>query len=76
MITIEDVFKLWNKPYNINKPNEILAAKRYMICLDCKYKGTSENVIGEVCTLCECHLNSKVNTPHIPCPIDKWKDIK
>jgi hypothetical protein len=77
MITVEEVFKLWNKPYNINKENEILAAKRYAICFDCENRGSSPNVaVGEVCKLCDCHLNSKVNIEQSYCPINKWKDIK
>jgi hypothetical protein len=76
MITIEDVFKLWNKPYDINKPNEILAAKKYMICLECEHRGETKNTVGEVCILCECNLNMKINTVNSSCPINKWKDIK
>lgn len=72
MVNIKEIFKAWQISFDPNDQQAALAAKRLLICQDCKHK--VKNRLGiVVCIECGCPINKKVySTENNPCPLSKW----
>lgn len=66
--------KIWNiikgTYYNITNKKQLLADKRLAICNNCEHK--EDFVLGDICNLCGCILDSKTRVLDEKCEMNKW----
>lgn len=56
--------------YNITHKKQILADKRLSICKNCENR--KDFMLGDVCGLCGCILDSKTRVLDEKCEMNKW----
>jgi hypothetical protein len=75
MNKISEIFQSWVIAANPSKEEEVLAAKRHSICLDCKFIKNSF-VFETKCGECGCPINKKIFSPKKgACRIGKWDEV-
>jgi hypothetical protein len=75
MNKITEIFQSWVIAANPSKEEEILAAKRHSICLDCKFI-TDSVMFNTICGQCGCPISKKIFSPQKgACPIGKWNIV-
>jgi hypothetical protein len=75
MNKIREIFESWVTAAKPSKEQEILAAKRHSVCLDCKF--IIDSLIFETkCGECGCPINKKIFSPKKgACGIGKWDEV-
>lgn len=64
--TAKDAFKLWLKEGTLFA-NDSTAKARISVCLECEFLNQDNR-----CTVCGCHMETKVKLQAAHCPKAKW----